>query len=303
MIDFIILSGKLHSWTLVAHGITLNPNDLDSITATNTVDSAKEQVLSGTMEFDDSAKMVLGPSEIQQSNQPIAIPSAPELSNNSGDISVAHPPSNAASAASASALYVPGCVRMSMSSPGKCLGWCLVFLIFLLYDIWSWDLSSASSSSTSRRRINSGQSNSEDNNSSKNNNNNEINSITISKSCGDHNSSSSCSSTLTISLVNNGNGNYIQNSDLDVQLVKYSITTSRPNYYKNVSTSSSLLHSSTSFVIKPSSLSKLQSHHRTTIFHNDYYFSKDSSSGAILFNCIGNNNEKCLFNDFVEGFR
>src|SRR5690348_18446891 len=110
-----LFSGKLQTWTLIAHGITANPND-DSTTETGNskVDSGLVNSQDGGMEFDGSEnKIVLEPSQVHR-NSPIAVPRTPELSN--ADLSL--PPVSSS----------PGCIKMSMSSPSKCLGWCLIFL-------------------------------------------------------------------------------------------------------------------------------------------------------------------------------
>jgi len=97
----------VRTWTLVAHGITENPNDLPVVT----VELSKYQGISTR------------PMDVGGIENKIALDSArvhsPHLSANAPEIA------DISSTSSASG----SCIRASISA--KCLGWCLFILVFL----------------------------------------------------------------------------------------------------------------------------------------------------------------------------
>lgn len=117
------ISGKLHTWTLIAHGISSNPNEQvdgsgsgggKKIIPTDTAISGSEPPV---VEFDGSQNSI--------AIQPSHVHSPPLAANSErADSSVSILSTSMASSPSSSS---SDCAKLS--SNGQCLGWCLLLLI------------------------------------------------------------------------------------------------------------------------------------------------------------------------------
>jgi hypothetical protein len=135
-----VILGKLQTWSLIAHGITSNPNDLvdgsgsglggnkKDATATNMASpvSSKDHQHPSVVEFDGSVNTIaVQPNDHPEQTHPFAANSDIAAADSSVSIlstSVASSPSSSANCA-------------KVSNNGHCLGWCLLILLAFSFSL------------------------------------------------------------------------------------------------------------------------------------------------------------------------